>query len=90
MPVLSWRDLVDADFEAALLVDVDIAVSGSDGRFVDGRVRSVHFEHEDGRPVPDAIGRAAALMDRFGRRDFPGSAATIDGSEVVRTPSQRN
>ena len=50
----------------------------AEGSVIDGRVRSVRFEHEDGRPVPDPEGRAAQLMDERGRRDFPRTAPPID------------
>ncbi|ROP66753.1 CapA family protein [Curtobacterium sp. PhB115] len=59
-----------------------------DGSFVSGRLRSVTFEHADGRPVPDPSGRAAALVDRFGQRDFPTSAPTIDDAGVLAPPPQ--
>ena len=57
-----------------------------DGTFVDGRLRSVDFEYDDGRPVPDPTGRAASLVDRFGQRDFPGTAPSIDADGVLRPP----
>ncbi|MFB6609504.1 CapA family protein [Agromyces sp. NPDC056379] len=54
----------------------------ADGTMVDGRMRSVRFEHRDGRPVRDPDDRAIELIDERGRRDFPDTAAHIgsDGS----------
>ena len=57
-----------------------------DGTLADGRVRSITFEQDGGRPVPDPTGRAAQLIDERGRRDFSGAAPLIDGDGRITPP----
>lgn len=49
----------------------------AEGRYEGGSVRSVRFEFEGGIPLPDPDERAARLVDEFGSRDFPDTAATV-------------
>lgn len=58
----------------------------SDGSFARGRMRSVHFAFDDGAPVPDPDGRAAALVDAFSRRDFPATAPRIAADGTLTPP----
>jgi hypothetical protein len=58
----------------------------SDGSFIQGRLRSIHFEHKGGKPLPDPDGRAAQLVDQFSRRDFPDTAPQIDSDGTVAPP----
>jgi hypothetical protein len=57
-----------------------------DGSFIQGRLRSVHFEYEGGTPQPDPTGRAAQLVDEFSQRDFPDTAPRIDANGIVAPP----
>lgn len=57
-----------------------------DGSFAHGRLRSVHFDFEDGRPLPDPRDRAAELVDAFSQRDFPGTAPRIDQDGTLSPP----
>lgn len=57
-----------------------------DGTFLRGRVNSVHFGYEDGRPLPDPEGRAARLVGEFGARDFPATAAVIAPDGTLTPP----
>lgn len=52
-------------------------VLDAEGSFVRGQLKSVRFEHEDGRPVPDPTGKAADLVREFGERDLPATAPRI-------------
>lgn len=73
--------------EAATRYGVYLDVSlRSDGTFLRGRMRSVHFDFNGGRPEPDADNTAAHLVDEFGRRDFPTSAPTIDADGTIVPP----
>ncbi len=57
-----------------------------DGTFVRGRMLSVQFGYEDGRPLPDPGGRAARLVGEFSARDFPATAAVIGADGVLTAP----
>lgn len=57
-----------------------------DGSFIQGRLRSVHFEYKAGKPLPDPDGRAAQLVDQFSQRDFPDTAPQIDSDGTIAPP----
>lgn len=57
-----------------------------DGTFLRGRVHSVHFGYDDGRPLPDPDGTAARLVGAFGARDFPATAAVIAADGTLTPP----
>ncbi|WP_060923666.1 CapA family protein, partial [Microbacterium paraoxydans] len=59
---------------------------GADGTFLGGQIRSVRLDAEVGAPAPDPTGRAGALMDERGRRDFPGSAVVVDADGSIVLP----
>jgi uncharacterized membrane protein YcfT len=59
------------------------------GSFEAGRLRSIDFGYRDGQPTPDQTGRAAKLVDRFGRRDFPFSAPIIDAKGGLHRPPSK-
>lgn len=61
----------------------------ADGTLVAGGLRSVRFDFAGGAPEPDPTGRAAELMNERGRRDFPTSAAIVDGDGSLILPSNR-
>ncbi|WP_396817193.1 MULTISPECIES: CapA family protein [unclassified Microbacterium] len=58
----------------------------ADGTYLGGQVRSIVLEADGGAPAPDPTGRAGALMDERGRRDFPGSAAVVDADGLIAPP----
>ncbi|HLV56509.1 MAG TPA: CapA family protein [Actinotalea caeni] len=58
----------------------------SDGRFGQGRLHALHFEHDGGRPVPDPDARATELVDEFSQRDFPATAPQIDADGTLAPP----
>lgn len=58
----------------------------SDGSFVSGLLRSVHFEYDEGTPVPDPEARAARLVDEFSQRDFASTAPRISQDGKLDTP----
>jgi uncharacterized membrane protein YcfT/poly-gamma-glutamate capsule biosynthesis protein CapA/YwtB (metallophosphatase superfamily) len=62
------------------------ATLGSDGSFLGGQLRSVHFDDEEGVPLPDPENRAARLVDTFSQRDFPTTAPRIDKSGLLSSP----
>ncbi|KQR51910.1 hypothetical protein ASF88_09920 [Leifsonia sp. Leaf336] len=57
-----------------------------DGSFVRGRLHSVHFGFEDGRPLPDPDGTAAQLVAQFSTRDFPTTAAAVAVDGTLTPP----
>lgn len=59
---------------------------GRDGVFVDGRVRSVTFEHEEGRPRQDPGQQAARLVAEFTRRDLGAVGARVDADGELSPP----
>lgn len=58
----------------------------ADGTFLGGQVRSIRLGADGGAPEPDPTGRAGALMDERGRRDFPGSAVVVDADGSIVLP----
>ncbi|MBW8871092.1 MAG: CapA family protein [Leifsonia sp.] len=74
-----------AEPETRYGVYLDVTLD-SHGRFVSGRMRSVHFEHSTGVPQPDPQNRAAQLVDDFSRRDLPKTAPTIAADGTIAPP----
>lgn len=59
---------------------------GREGAFVDGRLRSVTFDHEEGRPRPDPDQAAARLVAEFTKRDLGDAGARVDADGSVSPP----
>lgn len=62
------------------------ATLSSDGSFLRGQVRSVHFDDKEGKPMPDPDNRAAGLVDEFSKRDFPDTAVRISPEGFLAGP----